>query len=165
MRVALYIGDHKDDTLTVRLGWWLTRLVQKGEFYNVTHVEAILAEHDDGTVTIGSASIRDGGVRTKRCFLNPEHWIIVDVPKWSVIKARKWFEDYKGDQYDIRGAFATAWPIQWTQKDRWFCNQAVGASANVNSPEIFGPSQFASMAVSMGSIITTEFFGARNAST
>jgi len=145
MKIALYIGNHTKDNPSVRLGWWLTRLVQKGEFYNVTHVEAILAEHDDGSVTIGSASIRDGGVRTKRCTLTPEHWIIVDVPKWSVVKARKWFADHAGEPYDTRGAFASAMPIQWAQKNHWFCNQAVGASVGMNSPEIFGPSQFAAI--------------------
>lgn len=72
MKIALYIGNHTKDNPSVRLGWWLTRLVQKGEFSDVTHVEAILAEHEDGSVTIGSASIRDGGVRTKRCTLAPE---------------------------------------------------------------------------------------------
>ena len=145
MKISLYIADHKDDMLTVRLGWWLTRMGQKGEFAQVTHVEAILAEHEDGSVTIGSASIRDGGVRTKRCHLTPEHWIIVDVPKWSAAKARKWFADHNGEPYDTRGAFATAFPIQWTQENHWFCNQAVGASVGMNSPEIFGPSQFAAI--------------------
>jgi len=164
MKFALYIGSHTKDNPSVRLGWWLTRLVQKGEFANVTHVEAILAEHDDGTVTIGSASIRDGGVRTKRCTLTPEHWIIVDVPKWSVVKARKWFADHEGEPYDTRGAFATAFPIQWAQKNHWFCNQAV-ADPFINSASIFGPSQFASIAVSIGNIVTAEFFEARNAST
>ena len=145
MKISLYIADHKDDTLTVRLGWWLTRMGQKGEFAQVTHVETILTEHEDGSVTIGSASIRDGGVRTKRCHLTPEHWIIVDVPKWSAAKARKWFADHNGEPYDTRGAFATAFPIQWAQKNHWFCNQAVGASVGMNSPEIFGPSQFAAI--------------------
>jgi hypothetical protein len=145
MRIALFIGDHTKDNPSVRLGWCLTRLVQKGEFSDVTHIEAILAEHEDGTVTIGSASIRDGGVRTKRCALTPEHWLIVDVPKWSVVKARKWFADHEGEPYDTRGAFATAFPIQWAQENHWFCNQAVGASVGMNSPEIFGPSQFAAI--------------------
>lgn len=160
MKIALYIGNHTKDNPSVRLGWWLTRLVQKGEFANVTHVEAILAEHDDGTVTIGSASIRDGGVRTKRCHLTPEHWIIVDVPRWSVTKARNWFIKHNGEKYDIRGAFASAFPIQWKQKDRWFCNEAVGASAGVKSPEVMGPCQFSVMAIDGGKDVTEEFFNA-----
>jgi hypothetical protein len=50
MKIACYIGSHKKDRLSVRLGWMLVRLVQRGHFCNVTHVEAILAEYDDGTV-------------------------------------------------------------------------------------------------------------------
>lgn len=163
MKVALYIGDHKQDALMVRLGWWITRMGQKGEYAQVTHVEAILAEHADGSVDIGSSSIRDGGVRIKeRVFLNQDHWIIADVPKWSAKKARKWFVEHAGEKYDTRGAFATAFPIQWTQPNRWFCNQAVGASAGMKSPEVFGPSQFAAAILSFGSNVTAEFFNPRN---
>lgn len=58
MKVAHYIGSHEKDTLTVRIGWWLTRFVQKGKYKQVTHSEAILAEHEDGSVTIGSSTLR-----------------------------------------------------------------------------------------------------------
>lgn len=47
MKTAHYIGDHAGDTLLVRTGWALTRLVQRGDWRNVTHCEAILAERDD----------------------------------------------------------------------------------------------------------------------
>lgn len=71
MRVACFIGDHAKDDLLTRIGWVGTRLVQKGSFQRVTHVEAILEEHEDGQVTIGSASLRDGGVRVKTVKLHP----------------------------------------------------------------------------------------------
>ena len=149
MKLSLYTGRHTKDTPGVRLGWWLTRLVQKGEYSNVTHVEAILEEHDDGSVTIGSSSIRDGGVRMKRCTLTPEHWVIVDVPKWKASKARKWFEEHDGEPYDWRGAFASCMPFQFSERREWFCNEAVGAAVGLNSPEIFGPAQFASICASL----------------
>jgi hypothetical protein len=149
MKVVFFTGKHTKDTPSVRLGWWLTRLVQKGEFSNVTHVEAILAEHDDGSVTIGSSSLRDGGVRFKQCHLNPEHWIIVDVPQWDAAKAAQWFAEHDGEKYDWRGAFATCMPFSWGRKDEWFCNGAVAASVGFNSPEIFGPSQFAAICHSL----------------
>lgn len=149
MKIALYIGDHSKDALMVRLGWALTRLVQKGEFSNVTHVEAILAEHEDGSVTIASSSLREGGVRHKRCFLEKDHWLIIDVPSWSEIKSAQWFAEHDGEPYDWRGAFASCMPIQWSQKKQWFCNQAVGASVGLESPEIFGPAQFAAICDSL----------------
>lgn len=145
MRVALFIGNHDKDTWSVRLGWWLTRLVQKGRFANVTHVEAILKEHEDGSVLIGSASLRDGGVRMKRCHLNPEHRDIVDVPQWSAEAAEQWFIEHDGLPYDWRGAFASCMPFQWREEGEWFCNEAVAASVGFESPEVFGPSQFAAI--------------------
>lgn len=149
MLVALYIGDHTKDDPSVRLGWWLTRLVQKGDYKQVTHVEAILAEHEDGSVTIGSASLREEGVRTKRCHLTPGHWDIVDVPQWDAAEAAKWFEEHKGDHYDWRGAFVTWLPFMWGEDDEWFCNEAVAASVGFKCPEIFGPSQFAAICHSL----------------
>lgn len=164
MKVALYIGNHKKDAFIVRLGWAATRLVQKGEFADVTHVEAILAEYGNGAVDIASASIRDGGVRVKTVELNPEHWLIVDVPKWSVRESRRWFIAHNGERYDSRGAFASALPIQWKQKNQWFCNESVGASVGMKSPEIFGPSQFAAAVMTWGNNVTEDFFKARYAS-
>ena len=149
MRIALYIGNHTKDTPGVRLGWWLTRLVQKGTYSNVTHVEAILAEHEDGSVTIGSSSVREGGVRIKRCHLTPEHWIIVDVPRWSAETAKQWFEKHDGEPYDWRGAFASCMPFQWGESKQWFCNGAVGAAVGLDSPEIFGPAQFTAICHSL----------------
>lgn len=149
MKIALFIGDHTKDTPSVRLGWFLTRLVQKGDYKKVTHVEAILKEWDDGSVTIGSASIRDGGVRMKRCILNPEHWDIVDVPMWSTAVAEQWFLDNDGAPYDWRGAFASCMPFSWGEYNEWFCNGAVGASVGLKCPEIFGPAQFAAICHSL----------------
>jgi len=169
MKIALYIGDHSGDTLAARLGWAVTRLGQKGNFAQVTHVEAIHAEHSDGTVTIASASIREGslrtgsknGVRTKSGVRLAEgHWRIIDVPAWSVQASTEWFAEHDGEPYDLRGAFATAWPMQWSQSGRWFCNQAVAARF-LDSAGSFGPALFSSVAVSFGHEITNDFFLAR----
>jgi hypothetical protein len=154
MKVALYIGSHEKDVWQVRLGWFVTRLVQKGTYSNVTHVEAILEENPDGTVTIASSTLRKEnsgqvGVRTKQnVTLTPDHWLVIDKPEWDVEKAKKWFKEHDGEPYDVRGAFACWLPILWSNKGRWFCNQAVGASVGLNCPEIFTPSQFSSIAVS-----------------
>ena len=161
MKVLLFIGDHSQDTWSVRLGWWLTRLVQKGDYWRVTHVEAILAEHSDGTVDIASASLREGGVRVKeKVKLNPKHWIVIEAG-YSTDTAYHWFQEHLGQKYDLLGAFASAFPIQWTQSKRWFCNQAVGASFGLKSPEAFGPSQFSAMLLTIGNDVTDSFFKGR----
>jgi len=149
LKVAHFIGKHTKDTPSVRLGWFLTRLVQKGKYKQVTHCEAILEEHGDGSVTIGSSSLRDGGVRTKRCFLTPENWLIMDVPQWDSAKAAVWFAEHDGEKYDLRGAFASWLPISWSGYNEWFCNESVAASVGIESPEIFGPAQFAAICSSL----------------
>lgn len=161
MLVAHFIGSHTKDTPGVRLGWWLTRLVQKGKYKEVTHCEAILAEHEDGSVTIGSSSVRDWGVRIKRCHLAPGNWLIADVPQWDRIEAAVWFAYHNGDPYDWRGAFASCMPFSWSEGSEWFCNEAVGDSVRLASPEIFGPAQFASVCFSVGVDVTEEFFQSR----
>jgi hypothetical protein len=146
MKIAHYIGNHDKDTPLVRAGWALTRLVQKGEFAHVTHCEAILVEHPDGTVDIGSSSLRDGGVRVKRNVrLTAGNWIIMNVPQFCALRSADWFARHDGSGYDTRGAFASAFPIQWSVDGRFFCNQAVGAAVGLSSPEIFGPAQFAAI--------------------
>lgn len=169
MKIALYIGNHASDSLITRAGWALTRAGQKGEFWQVTHVEAIHDEAADGTVTIASASIREGslltgsknGVRTKSgVILMPGNWLITDVPQWDVSRSIEWFAKHDGELYDTRGAFASPWPLQWSQPDRWFCNQAV-ADEFVKSAGSFGPSLFAAMVMSFGSDATYNFFKER----
>ena len=155
MKVACYISDHSKDDLSVRIGWWLTRMTQKGSHTNVTHVEAILEENPDGTVTIGSSTLRKEtpqlvtGVRIKRnVTLTPDHWLIIDVPRWDAKKAMQWFIEHDGEPYDLRGAFVCVFPFLWSQKGRWFCNQAVGASVGLVDAETFSPSQFTAIALS-----------------
>jgi len=160
MFVACFIGDHSKDTPLVRLGWWATRLVQKGEYWRVTHVEAILKEHDNGTVDIGSSSLREGGVRIKKNVrLNPDHWIIFQTP-WNKQTACQWFKEHQGAPYNTLGAFATAIPAQLSQGGQYFCNQAVGAPF-LKDAHIFGPSQFAAILATIGYDVTEDFFKGR----
>jgi hypothetical protein len=156
MRVALHIGDHAADGFFARCGWWLTRKVQKGPYARVTHVEAIHAEHTDGTVTIASASLRDGGVRSKRVRLNPAHWLIVDVPQWDVARSIELLAATNGMPYDWRGAVATAFPGS-QDSSRWFCNEWV-AYPFIKASGTFGPNHFAAVSFSLGQDVTTDFF-------
>lgn len=159
MKVALFIGDHTNDSLAVRAGWWLTRLAQKGPYDRVTHVEAVHAEHADGTVTLASASVRDDGVRAKRTWLNPANWQIVDVPQWDVNLSAELLAHTNGLPYDWRGALATCLPSS-PQDGRWFCSEWVGAPF-LKAPATFGPHQFAAVALSLGRDVSAEFFSQR----
>jgi hypothetical protein len=154
VKVILYVGDHAADSWDVRLGWILTRIVQyisltlrfkPTTYYRVTHTECILAENPDGTVTIASASIRDGfQVRKKEnVVLTPGNWLIGDRPEWSVEEAINWFAVHDGEPYDWLGA-GTCWLfIVLNLPNHWFCNGADGAAAGIKNPEKLMPCQFA----------------------
>ena len=159
MKVALYIGDHAQDSLSARAGWWMTRHTQKGPYGDVTHVEAIHAEYTDGSVLIASASLRDGGVRDKEVVLNPAHWRIADVDLWDVQASIELMERTRGKPYDWRGALATRLP-GGHNGDSWFCNEWVGEPF-LRASATFGPHHFAAICLSIGRDVTREFFLAR----
>lgn len=147
MKIALYVGNHEGASLQVRLGAALTRLAQKGPWGHVTHVEAILAENADGTCTVASSVLTEGGVRIARRVLAAGDWVIVNVPQWDLARARAWFEAHQGEPYDWRGALATVLPGH--DSTGYFCCEAVGAAVDLETPEAFTTAQFAAIAVSL----------------
>jgi hypothetical protein len=159
MLTAHYIGTHRNDTLSVRTGWAVTRLVQRGAYKRCTHSEAIHELHADGSVTIASSSARDGGVRPKRTRLTAGNWLILDVPAWDVQRSIALLAQTEGAPYDMLGAISTALLIG-QRGDRWFCNEWV-AHPFLRSSYIFGPAQFAAVCASQGQDITEQFFKER----
>lgn len=165
MKIALYIGDHKNDTLIVRLGWWLTLLTQKGSM--VTHGEVIVSENDDGTVDIASATLRKetkngkSGVRIKKNVkLQRGKWKIIDVPAFDKSRALDWFINHEGLGYDKRGAFASILPIWWSSKDKYFCYQSICNSVGIGCGEGFTGPVFEAMLLRFGNDVTQDFFNA-----
>jgi len=165
MIVLGYIGDHKKDTLSVRLGWALVRIAQcrSGTYRKVTHTELVLDGVTCRGATIASASIRDGGVRTKTVDLEPGNWIALEVPAWEPARgtARAWFAQHDGEGYDAIGALATR--LWWLRQviEKWFCNEADGAAVGLLDPAQYLPAQFFAIAASLPGTrdVTAEFFG------
>jgi len=143
-----YVGNHAQDSLAVRLGWAATRLVQRGQFARVTHVEGYYGANDAGQAIIASASLRDGGVRVKSAELTRENWVAIDVPCWNAKTSLAFILPHVGEKYDLRGAVATVF-LSGEDADRWFCNEILGASVGLISPDTFGPAQFMAIALSM----------------
>jgi hypothetical protein len=159
MLIAHYTGDHTGNGWQARAGVWITRLGQKGVYGDITHTEAIHCEHSDGSVTIASASLRDGGVRAKRVTLNPEHWIITDVSMWDVEQSTVLLSVTRGMPYDLWGAIATVLPGR-PSDTAFFCNRWVG-TPYLKAAGTFGPHHFAAICLSIGKDITTDFFNSR----
>ena len=163
MIVLGYIGDHKKDTLSVRLGWWLTRWAQSGAYKQVTHTESVLDGDSYKRCTIASSSARDGGVRQKQ--ITPEfhltkgHWKAINVPTWNESLAKQWFDEHEGLGYDWHGAVGSIVPFIHSKQNKWFCNEATGAPF-IQTPEQYPPSKFWALALSMPNAhdITDKFF-------
>lgn len=145
MIVLAYIGNHAKDTLMVRLGWRLIRLVQRGEFKHVTHTECVLAGNHYTLCTIASASVRDKGVRIKaNIALTKGNWLAFDVRELSNEKSRHWFEAHDGEAYNMVGAIATKIPLFRQLALRlagYFCNWSCLASAGLKYAYKETPSQ------------------------
>ena len=163
MIVLGYIGDHKKDTLSVRLGWWLTRLAQSGEYKQITHTESVLEGDNYKRCTIASSSARDGGVRQKQitpeAHLTKGHWVAINAPTWDANDAAIWFYNNRGKKYDWWGAIGSIVPFIHGRADRWFCNEATGAPF-IQTPEQYPPSEFWALALSMPNAhdVTGQFF-------
>lgn len=156
MLIAHYTGNHNADGLMSRIGVALIRLGQKGPYGHVTHTEAIHALHKDGSVTMASASLLDGGVRAKRLTLNPAHWLVTDVPQWSTQRSIELLAATEGLPYDLRGAMATLLPGT-SSPQKYFCNQWVGAPF-LRASATFGPHHFCAICMSIGTDVTDRFF-------
>lgn len=144
----------------MRLGWWLTRLVQSGPFKQVTHTESVLAGTNYKNCTIASSSVRDKGVRIKEdVTLTKGHWMAVDVPTWDVWLAVVWFAKNIGKKYAWLGAIGSIVPFIRGMDDQWFCNEATGAPY-IQTPEQYPPAKFWAIAMSMPGArdVTDEFF-------
>ena len=67
---------------------------------------------------------------------------------WNACNSFKFIVERAGAKYDLRGALATVL-LGSQDADRWFCNELLGASVGIVSPEIYGPAQFMALALSM----------------
>jgi len=152
-----YTGPAKPGLLP-RIGWWLIKTGQKAPYGHCTHTEALHEVHPDGSVTMASSSIADGGVRRKRTRLVPGRWTVVDVPQWDVRKSINFFDAVieAGLAYDARGAAATLLPGK-QHSGRFFCTEAV-LYPFVQAPHYYNPALGLSLCLSLGTDITETFF-------
>lgn len=174
--IAFYTGDHAGDGLAARLGVAIIRWAQKGAaFADASHCEQILAIHGDGTVDIGSATLRrehpvtgKNGVRVKRhVALNPAHWRVYWCPQSGAMfdpdTAHGVLARQDGKRYDLWGAVASAVLRVRQQANRWFCSEIVLACVGLQDAWQFTPARAEAVVASYGQDITTEFFKARTA--
>lgn len=117
------------------------RVVDRGPY---SHCELMFS---DGLS--GSASFIDGGVRIKAIDYNPDHWDFIDLPPELETPARKWFEQHRGEPYDLSGNLRfVCWMVR-ESPNGWFCNEAMGAALGHLEPWRIGPNGLAAVLRSM----------------
>lgn len=138
MRAAFYKGTRPGlQGIYSRLVRW----VDRGPY---SHCELVFA---DGMS--GSASWVDGGVRLKVIDYDPARWDFIELPEHLEAQARAWFEQHKGEGYDLLGNLRFVfWMVRESAKD-WFCNEALGAACGHLQPWRLGPNGCAAMLLSM----------------
>lgn len=172
--IAFYTGDHAGDGLAARAGVAIIRWAQKGaRFAETSHCEHIVAVHADGTVDIGSATLRkehpttgQNGVRIKRGVrLNPEHWRVYWCPKQGALfdpqLALDVLQRQDGKRYDLLGAVASAVLRVGHAVARWFCSEIVMTCAGFIDGWQFTPARAEAVIASYGTDITAAFFAER----
>lgn len=92
--------------------------------------------------------------------LNPDHWLVIDVPGWDLDDAIDWFDAHNGDKYDWRGAMATVLWFLPHSASRYFCNEAVAIPHGVVDAWRLTPAAFIALCMSMPGArdVTAKFF-------
>ena len=174
--IAFYTGDHAGDGWAARLGVAIIRWSQKGgRFADATHCEQIMAIHPDGTVDIGSATLRrehpvtgQNGVRMKqRVRLNHAHWRVYWCPEQGPLfapwRAGDVLRRQDGKRYDLLGAIGSAVLRVGHTVARWFCSEIVAAMAGLLDAWQYTPARLEAVIASYGTDVTAAFFAERAA--
>ena len=135
MKIAFYKG--KGLLYDKFVKWWT-----KSPY---SHAELILEELGSGFYLCGSSSLRDGGVREKVIWLNPERWDIVEVLVKDEQYAKNWFRVNYGKKYDLWGQLGVISPFPDNPENYW-CSEAIAAALQIAEPYRYAPSHLYSYA-------------------
>lgn len=126
---------------TVPPGWrgLYNRLIRWWDQSPYSHVELIFS---DGAMA--SSSWMDGGVRIKTGVVpTPGHWDIFDLPPELEPAARAWFEQHKGQPYDLWTQLHFVWGPIRDDRSSWFCSEACAGALGFSEPWRFSPGALA----------------------
>ena len=145
--LALYKG-RRDGT-----GWrvWaarftdgLTRILTRGRY---SHCEIAVREHTQASVyTCYSASIRDGGVRTKIMPLPEAKWDLIPLPSTPEAheQLQRVWTATEGQGYDLTGALGIAFGLRHNRR-RWFCSEWCAAALGLPAGWRWSPNDLAAI--------------------
>ena len=90
-----------------------------------------------------SASLRDGGVRSKTMPLPADKWDLLEIRDVDAYdKVWALFQQTRGAKYDYCGALGLVLPIRQARQ-RWFCSEWCAKALELGQPEKFSPNRLA----------------------
>lgn len=114
-------------------------LVRKWTRSNYSHCELIFS-----TGHAASASYMDKGVRFKVISFDPAHWDFIELPPALERAAFAWFDEHRGQPYDLLGNLHfIAAPVA-DDKRKWFCSESIAAALGLPDPWRYDPGTLAS---------------------
>lgn len=143
--LALYKGRKRGKTpreLWQRLMDWAVRWATNGQY---SHCEIAVKHRFAEDYHCYSASLRDGGVRSKTMPLPADKWDLLeirDVDAYNKVWAL--FQQTRGAKYDYCGALGLVLFVFMRQSaQRWFCSEWCAAALGMVEPERFSPNRLA----------------------
>jgi hypothetical protein len=123
MKIAFYKGLHRDSSL-------LDKGICIASFSRYSHCEIVFS---DGLCA--SSSWMDGGVRFKAINIGSGNWDVygLSIPDVQEALARSLFNLHEGSGYDVRGAVAARFGVDWRAKDAFFCSGICAEACGIDS--------------------------------
>ena len=141
--LALYKGRNRGKTPREqwqRLMDWAVRWATNGQY---SHCEIAVKHSFADDYHCYSASLRDGGVRSKTMPLPADKWDLLEIRDVDAYdKVWALFQQTRGAKYDYCGALGLVLPIRQARQ-RWFCSEWCAKALELGQPEKFSPNRLA----------------------
>jgi hypothetical protein len=116
-----------------------SRLVRWWTNSPYSHTELIFSDGKSA-----SSSFIDGGVRFKEISYDNNHWDFIELPRsFDETAARLWFIQNGNKKYDVLGLAGFVWKRGTQNKNKFYCNEAIGEALGIKDSWRFDPGSFA----------------------
>ena len=141
--LALYKGRKRGKTpheQWQRLMDWAVRWATNGQY---SHCEIAVKHSFADDYHCYSASLRDGGVRSKTMPLPAEKWNLIEI-RDAEAHEKVWalYQATQGAKYDYLGALGVVLPIRQATQ-RWLCSEWCAAALGLQYPDRYSPQSLA----------------------
>ena len=119
---------------------WAVRTATRGQY---SHCEIAVKHSFADDYHCYSASLRDGGVRSKTMPLPANKWDLIpirDVDAYDRVWAL--YQNTRGAKYDFGGALGVVLPVRQAQQ-RWFCSEWCAVVLGLQYPDRYSPQALA----------------------